>query len=136
MLLGFNHLQEHKFKHNFSDTVNVLCSCTIETENKEHFFLTLLKQLIYSENPYEWTKQHLQYNKLFEFNWLHQSNFLNSVDLIRVVFYWDKNLEKNTNFKIIPATIKFIKTTKRFEEALLEASDSLEIWNNVIGEYW
>ena len=78
----------------------------------------------------------MQYNKLFEFNWLHQSNFLNSIDLIRVVFYWDKNLEKNTNFKIIPATIKFIKTTKRFEEALLEASDSLEIWNNVIGEYW
>ena len=36
--LGFSHLREHKFRHNFADTMNPLCSCTLETENTEHFF--------------------------------------------------------------------------------------------------
>ena len=45
-------------------------------------------------------------------------NSLNSTDLIRVILYGDKNFDNVTNFKIITATIKFIKTTKRFEEAL------------------
>ena len=31
--LGFSHLRQHKFRHNFADTVNPLCSCTLETEN-------------------------------------------------------------------------------------------------------
>ena len=39
LCLGFSHLREHKFRHNFDDTVNLLCSCTLETENTEHFFL-------------------------------------------------------------------------------------------------
>ena len=37
--LGFSHLHEIKFQHNFADTVNPLCSCVIATESKNHFFL-------------------------------------------------------------------------------------------------
>ena len=37
--LGFRDLREQKFRHNFADTVNSLCLCTLETENTEHFFL-------------------------------------------------------------------------------------------------
>ena len=37
--LGFSHLREHKFRQSFVDTVNPLCSCTLETESTEHFFL-------------------------------------------------------------------------------------------------
>ena len=29
----------HKFRHNFADTLNPLCSCSLETEVKEHYFL-------------------------------------------------------------------------------------------------
>ena len=47
--LGFGHLREQKFRHNFADTVNPFCLCTLETENTEHFFP---KQLICSHNPY------------------------------------------------------------------------------------
>ena len=36
--LGFSHLREHKFRHNFDDTGNLLCPCTLETGNTEHFF--------------------------------------------------------------------------------------------------
>ena len=41
-------------------------------------------------------------------------NHLNSTDFIRVILYGDKNFDNVTNFKIITATIKFIKSTKRF----------------------
>ena len=46
-------------------------------------------------------------------------NYLNSTDFVRVILYGDKNFDNVTNFKIITATIKFIKTLKRFEEVLL-----------------
>ena len=34
--LGFSHLQEQKFKHNFQDTLYPLCSCSIEAESTSH----------------------------------------------------------------------------------------------------
>ena len=37
--VSFSHLREHKFKHNFADTLNPLCACALETECTEHFFL-------------------------------------------------------------------------------------------------
>ena len=37
--LGFSHLSEHKFRHNFADSLNLLCSCSLETESTLHFFL-------------------------------------------------------------------------------------------------
>ena len=37
--LGFSHLREHKFKHNFADTVNPLCSCYLETESTEYYIM-------------------------------------------------------------------------------------------------
>ena len=36
--LGFSHLREHKFKHSFQDTLNPLCSCSIEAESTSHYF--------------------------------------------------------------------------------------------------
>ena len=37
--LGFSHLSEHKLKHNFRDTLNPLCSCSIEVESTSHYIL-------------------------------------------------------------------------------------------------
>ena len=37
--LSFNHLREHKFRHNFRDTLNLLCVCSLEPENTTHFIL-------------------------------------------------------------------------------------------------
>ena len=37
--LGFRHLREHKFKLNFRDTLNTLCSCCMEVESTSHYFL-------------------------------------------------------------------------------------------------
>ena len=37
--VGLSHLREHKFKHNFQDTINPLCSCSLEIESTSNFFL-------------------------------------------------------------------------------------------------
>ena len=37
--LNFSHLNEHKFHHNFRDTVNPLCCCNNETETTSHYLL-------------------------------------------------------------------------------------------------
>ena len=110
--LGFSHLREHKFRHTFTfsislDTVNPLCSYTLETENTEHFFLRCQNNL---------SARTTLMNELNNIS--NAINSLNSTDLIRVILYGDKNFDNVTYFKIITATIKFIKTTKRFEEAL------------------
>ena len=37
--VGFSHLREHKFRHNFQDSLNPLCSCGQDAETTTHFFL-------------------------------------------------------------------------------------------------
>ena len=36
--LCFNLLSKHKFRHNFVDSLNPLCSCSLETESTLQFF--------------------------------------------------------------------------------------------------
>ena len=37
--LKFSHLNEHKFRYGFGDTVSPMCGCHAKIENTEHFFL-------------------------------------------------------------------------------------------------
>ena len=37
--LGLNHLNEHRFRHNFQDCLNPLCSCSLEIEDTSHYLL-------------------------------------------------------------------------------------------------
>ena len=37
--LGLSHLNEHKFRHGFNDTINLICICGGDTELLNHFFL-------------------------------------------------------------------------------------------------
>ena len=39
---GLSHLNEHKFKHNFSNCINLLCSNSLEVKSITHFFLHCL----------------------------------------------------------------------------------------------
>ena len=112
---GFTHLREHKFRHNFPDTVNSLCSCTFESENTGHFFLSCQDNL---------SGRTTLMNELNNIS--NAVNYLNSTEFTRLILHGDKNFGV-TNFKIITATIKFIKTMKPFEEALFETTDLLEI---------
>ena len=37
--LHFSHLNEHKFRHNFRDTIDPMCSCGLEPETALHYLL-------------------------------------------------------------------------------------------------
>ena len=37
--LGLSHLNEHRFKHNFNDCINPLCTCSLDIESTVHYFL-------------------------------------------------------------------------------------------------
>ena len=37
--VNFSHLREHKFRHNFLETLNPLCSCGLEIESTKHYVL-------------------------------------------------------------------------------------------------
>ena len=37
----FSHLNEHKIRHGFLDTLNPLCNCSLEVEDNEYFFPAL-----------------------------------------------------------------------------------------------
>ena len=37
--IQFSHLNEHKYRHGFGDTINAMCACGSEAETTEHFLL-------------------------------------------------------------------------------------------------
>ena len=37
--LQLSHLNEHKFRHGFEDTIIIMCLCNTEIESNEHFLL-------------------------------------------------------------------------------------------------
>ena len=94
--LGFSHLREHKFRNNFADTLNPLCSCCLETEDTEHYFLCCQNNLSFCTTLL---------NDLNNINTAIAS--LNPNDLLRVILYGDKIFYKETNCKILTASITF-----------------------------
>ena len=106
--LGFSHLSEHKFRHNFADSLNPFCSGSLETKSTLHFFSTLPKLYYFTQCPYDWFK-----------NINDTIMSLNENDLLRVILYGNKNFDNNMNISILTATVKFIKVSERFDQPLL-----------------
>ena len=107
--VDFSHLNEHKFRHNFADNLNPLCSCSRETENPAHFFLrcryysniciTLMNELNDTDNSIT-SRQ--------------------SSELLRIILYGDDcKFKDNVNKRILIATIQFIKNSNRFNQSLI-----------------
>ena len=84
--LGFSHLSEHKFWHNFADSLNLLRSCCLETESTLHFFL-------HSQNYTTMTLRRAPMTDLKNINDAIMS--LNENDLLDVILYRNKNFNKN-----------------------------------------
>ena len=109
--LGFSHLREHKFKYNFQDTLNPLCSCSIKAESTSHYFLrchffhamraTLINDLrnIDSDLP-----------------------TLRNENLTNILLYGNQIYDDNTNQIIVMQVIQYIKDSQRFDEPLFNPS--------------
>ena len=86
--LGFSHLSEHKFRHKFADSLNPLCSCSLETESTLYFFLSCQNYA---------TLHRALMTDLKNINNAIMS--LNESDLLHVILYRDKNFD-NMNISI------------------------------------
>ena len=57
--LGCSHHSEHKFRHNFADSLNPLCSCSLETKSTLHFFSALPQLYYFTQSPYDCFRKYL-----------------------------------------------------------------------------
>ena len=112
--LGFSHLRQHKFRHNFADTVNPLCSCALETESTDHFFLHCQSYVSFCT---------ALMNELSSISSgiisLRPSAFL------EVILYGDKMFSDSSNQQILTATISCINNTRpyfKYLNVILSAS--------------
>ena len=108
ILRDFSHLNENKFSYNFADTLNPLCSCSLETESMAHVFLRC---------RYYNDIRIILMNELNDID-----NSITSIqpnELLRIILYGDCKFKDNVNKRILIATIQFIKNSNRFNQSLI-----------------
>ena len=107
--LRFSHLNEHRFRHGFSDTINHMCACRTETETTEHF---LLRCQFYSTQRLE----------LFEKCEKVEPNFLNlnAKNQVLILLYGSQTISENLNQEILKNVIFYLKATARFDRPLID----------------
>ena len=108
LLVGLSHLREHKFRHNFQDTINSLCSCSLEIESTPHFFLRCQNFITPRTNLK---------NVFRKFD----SNILNldEISLTKLLWCGDSKRENKVNKKKLLASINIVLSTKWFEDQLM-----------------
>ena len=105
--LNFNHLNEHKFRHNFNDKINPMCSCGKESEATLHYLLQCDSYSIYRIDFL---------NNICALN--HSLNNISEENLLKVLLYGAEEFSFKINSKILKCTIKFIKKTDCFSGSL------------------
>lgn len=106
--VGLSHLREHKFRHNFNDTINPSCVCgTNSRETVEHFILHCPIYLTYRCILFDNLRQTIS---VLPF----KSSFL-----VKVLLYGTEQLDSVSNNKILSFTISFLLMSKRFDGPLL-----------------
>ena len=108
--LGLNHLREHKFRHNFNDTIDPFCLCgTNNLETSEHLLLHC--------PTYACLRRKL-------FDNLHNNNILllplEKSLIVQILLYGSDNYHPSMNKIIISAVIDFIIQSKRFDDPLIK----------------
>ena len=102
-------LKEHKFKHNFQDSVDPLCSCGIKIETStKHFLLHCANVSIQRKTLFV---------KLTEFN----IDVLTRNDdyIVKILLLGQQDFDNATNKILLEAPIDFIIATESFDCPLL-----------------
>ena len=106
--VNLSHLREDKFHHNFLDTLNPLCSCSLEIESTSHY---LLRCPFYT---------HIRKTLLDNITNLigDISNFSDD-ELTNLLLYGDNIHSIEVNASILKNTLIFLKSSERFGVPLL-----------------
>ena len=121
-----SHVREHKFKHNFQDTLNPFCSCGLNVETNRHFFLYCLL----------FTNQ--RYTFLSAVNDI-DSSLKNANDsiLTHILLFDKSSLDISANTLIRNATMDYyIKSKNIFEESLFLVLCNFLLYFHHFGKTW
>ena len=99
--VGFSHLNEHRFWHNFQDSLNPLCSCSLEMEDTSDYLLHCHHFSHYSVDLMNCIKSVCD-------------NFESMSDNVKKDLQFDKNKNKVN----LEATTSYIKNSERFSGSL------------------
>ena len=105
--LELSHLREHKFKYNFQNCLNPLCSCGSSIESTSHFL---------RHCPIFHDKRHTLLSTLNNID----PKILESNDfyLTQTLLFGSTSVDSETNTLVLNATIDYTLSTERFEEPL------------------
>ena len=107
--LGLSHLNEHKFRQNFQDCLNPLCSCSLEVETTNHYFLHC--------HYYNDIRKTLL-DTVKEITNICLSDFSDET-LVNLLLYGNSIYSLEENKEVIKASINFILSSQRFAGALM-----------------
>ena len=106
--VNLSHLREHKFHHNFLDTLNPLCSCSLEIESTSHY---LLRCSFYT---------HIRRTLLVNItDLIGDISVFSDDELTNLLLYGDNIHSIEVNASILKNTLNFLKSFKRFDVPLL-----------------
>ena len=105
--IGFSHLKEEKFKHNFQDSIDPICSCSSSIETTIYFFL-------YCANF------NIQRQTLFDKITTIDSNIFpeNEDSIVNTLLFGKPNCEHSFDKTMLNASIEYILSTERFNNPL------------------
>ena len=110
--LGLPHLREHKFKHSFQDSLNLVCSCGNDPETSVHF-------LLHCPNFSNKISIFLNIIGSIDRNILTRSDS----QVTETLIYCHSNFNSITNTLILNATIDFLIAIKIFDAPPLKTED-------------
>ena len=98
--LAFSYLNEHRFRHNFENCINPLCSCSLVTQDTLHHLLHCDHFSQYGLDLINNVKSELD-------------NFesLPDNDKKDILLYSDSHLDNNKNKYILETTLNYIKNS-------------------------
>ena len=106
--LGLSPLREHKFKHDFLDSLNSICSCGQNIETSTHFLLHCPNYSI----------ERLTFLNIVSN--IHRSSLnKNDLKVTESLLYGDSSLDDTNNTLIMNATMEFLFASKRFDVPLV-----------------
>ena len=106
--VGLSHLREHKFPHDFRNSLNPICNCSSSIESTKHYLLQC--------SNFKHERQTLLQNvKNVNPNLLS----MNEDALTHVLLYGNNTLTDNPNTFLLNSVIEYIASTKNFNESLI-----------------
>ena len=105
--VGLSPLKSHTKNHNFKDTPNDTCQCSLNAETPVHFFLHC---------PNFVTQRQALFQILNPILIANNMRFLDDKNLLELLLYGHAKFKLNENQSTLKTTINYIRTTLRFSQ--------------------